>query len=150
MRHERFKRCNLWKYRKTYFNLTCVTVILFVSRTISDTLLGFITCFSLGVNNQLVPIYQSSSLYLFLLLSLFLSLSLHAQFLNHYPRLSTTSHNFTSTTHKHPRPAIVSLPPPTSSNFTEKLTLSKLLWYGFRYTFFFISNSIFEVNVRVA
>ena len=65
---------------KTYFNLTCATVIIFVWRTISDNVLRFITYFSSGVNNQPVPIYQSRPLYLFLfedkMFSLSLSLSL--------------------------------------------------------------------------
>ena len=80
MRHERFKRSNLWKYGKTYFNLTFATVTIFVWRTISDTVFSFITYFSSCVNNQPVPIYQSSPLYLFLfedkMFSLFLFLSL--------------------------------------------------------------------------
>ena len=162
-------------------------MIIFVWRTISDTVFSFLTYFSSGVNNRPVPIYQSSPLYLFFFEDKMFFLSCDTfrvkNAVKRYWKIThdqpgptiiwpappatihshwRTNQNFATTNHACPRPAIISPAPPTTSHsfpvtshgFKHYWKInsinSKLFWYGFRHTFFFISNSIFEVNVRVA
>ena len=77
----------------------------------------------------------------------------HARQTKILPPLPTTVYDQPQFHQHHPQPPTISHSSPATTNGFElywKINSLKAILYGFRCTFFFISNSIFEANVRVA